>query len=385
MNLVELVMKQFGGDTLGRLSGLLGTSGDQTRSALSAAVPTVLAGLSQLAGTSEGARKIAAAVDSADEDVANNAAQALAGNGRSMIESGSSMLGSLFGANALSGIGSVLSRFSGLGMGAITSLLGAITPMILGVLKGKKQELGLDAGGLSKLLAGQQQNIMGAMPTGLGSMLGSIPGLGALSGLTGKASQTAGQAVNAYDSGRAAVRQGVATATAGPASAARWALPLLGILALGLILWWALRDRSAPTPTVVANPPPQPSIEQQAGDALTAAARLPGLDQLPANLRDQVSGFFKSSTEAFSGITNAASAEAALPKLRDLNMNLDGLQSAVEALPAESRSAVRSVFETSFDKLKPTIDKVMSMPGVSDKIKPVVDELLKKANTLMGK
>src|SRR5262245_42109763 len=147
MNLVELVKNQLGGDALGQLGNLLGSSPEQTKSAVNAAVPTLLAGLGQLASTPDGARRLNAAVESADSGVVGNAARALSADGPSMVESGSGVLGSLFGHNMLSSLGGVLSKFSGLGLGSITSLLGAIAPMILGVLKKGKNEMGLDASG----------------------------------------------------------------------------------------------------------------------------------------------------------------------------------------------------------------------------------------------
>jgi hypothetical protein len=81
MNIVDLVKSQLGSDVLGPLGNVLGTTGQETRGAVDAAVPALLAGLSHLAGTNEGARKITSAVNSADEGVVGNITHALsAGN-----------------------------------------------------------------------------------------------------------------------------------------------------------------------------------------------------------------------------------------------------------------------------------------------------------------
>jgi hypothetical protein len=371
MNLVELVKNQLGGDALGQLGNLLGSSPEQTKTAVNAAVPTLLAGLGQLASTPDGARRLNAAVDSADSGVVGNAARALSADGQSMIESGSGVLGSLFGHNMLSSLGGVLSKFSGLGLGSITSLLGAIAPMILGVLKKGKNEMGLDASGLSNLLAGQKQNIANAMPAGLGSMLGSVPGLSSLSNLAGRAGDAtaaAGRAVG--DAGR--------TAAAGAGSAAKWVIPVLAVGLLGLLIWWATRDRTVTTPTVRDT---TPRSVNETGEAVMASAREAGEKQL-AGLREQVGSFFTSGTEAFSKITDPASAEAALPQLRDWVGKLDSIKSGIGTLPADAKTQMTSLFQSSWAKLKPTIDRVMSIPGVSEKIKPVVDELVTKATAL---
>ena len=51
MNLVDLIKGQIGGDTLSRLGSTLGTSTEETRTAVDAAIPSVLAGLTHVAST----------------------------------------------------------------------------------------------------------------------------------------------------------------------------------------------------------------------------------------------------------------------------------------------------------------------------------------------
>ena len=110
-----------------------------------------------------------------------------------------------------------------------------------------------------------------------------------------------------------------------------------------------------------------------------------GLSPTLSAVQDQITGFFKSSTDAFNGITDASSAEAALPKLRDLNTKLDTVKTAIGALPADSKTQVTAQFGSLLGTLKPTIDKVMAIPGVSDKIKPVVDDMTSKFNSVLGR
>jgi len=384
MNLVDLIKGQFSGDVVSRLAEPLGTNSDGTQSAISAAVPALLAGMTKLADSPEGSSRLASAVDNLDDKLVANPAAALSGGGNSSIlERGSNILGSLFGPGISSGLGSALGRFTGLGGGAISSLLGFLTPMVLGMLKRQKQQLGLDAGGLSNLLAGQKQNILGAMPSGLSSVLGAIPGMN----LGGAVERTGERVSQAYDSGRAAVDQGARYAAAGAGSAARWLLPVLGLVLLGGLIWW-LASRGTER-TQVASPTPQtvipakPADPEAAADAGLASANLPGAPSLSA-AKDQVSGFFKSTTEAFSNITDASSAENALPQLRDLNTKLDGVSTAVNALPADAKTQVTAQFQSLLATLKPTIEKVMAIPGVSDKIKPVVDQMMGKFNAFAG-
>src|SRR6185436_2866833 len=112
--------------------------------------------------------------------------------------------------------------------------LGMIGPMILGVLKKQKSSLGLDAGGVANLLSQQKQNIASAMPSGLGNLLGSVPGIGSmLSGAMGSAlggaSQTVGRATDAARTAVGAVER--------RASALPWVIGVAAVLLIGLFLW----------------------------------------------------------------------------------------------------------------------------------------------------
>ena len=61
MNLVDLVQGQLGSNVLTRLAETLGTSPDNTRTAVNAAIPTLLTAFGSVASTRDGARDLAAA------------------------------------------------------------------------------------------------------------------------------------------------------------------------------------------------------------------------------------------------------------------------------------------------------------------------------------
>ena len=67
MNLVDLVQGQLGSNVLTRLAETLGTSPDNTRTAVNAAIPTLLTAFGSVASTRDGARDLAAAVGSLDD------------------------------------------------------------------------------------------------------------------------------------------------------------------------------------------------------------------------------------------------------------------------------------------------------------------------------
>ncbi|MGH7213476.1 MAG: DUF937 domain-containing protein [Tepidisphaeraceae bacterium] len=407
MNLVDLTKGQLGGPMLSKVAGMLGVSNDDARRATDVAVPSLLAMLSGLASTPDGARKLDAAVSQADEDMETAVAGARE-SAATGAEGAGGMLGSLFGGGALNGVASAISKFTGLAPGTITKLLGTLGPMVLGVLKGQKKSMGLDAGGMANLLASQKQNIAAAMPAGLGSMLSGVPGLGGLTSMFGDAGARASDMARdagghvretagaAYDAGRAGVADASRAVTAGASSAARWVIPVLVLLLLGAVAW-ALIERytdrklaaidqpALPRPAApVVDGPETPARDTTEG-ATAAAARIgDAATDSVQGMTTRVNDIFKSVTDSFTTITDPASAQAAVPKLRDATDKLGGLQTSMSALPADARNQVAGSIKTWADKLNPLIDKAMAIPGVGDRIGPVVKDMRSKLSALTG-
>jgi hypothetical protein len=151
-------------------------------------------------------------------------------------------------------------------------------------------------------------------------------------------------------------------AAAAGSSALRWGLPVLAVLIVGALLWW-WGTRS--TPPRVA-PVTSPSI---------------GADQV-ARLTGQVTDFFRSATDTFTGIKDVASAEAAAPKLRELSTRLDTMRIAMNQLPADARAKLVTLVKDLGAKLMPTIETATAIPAVGDTLKPFVDDLRSKLNAL---
>ena len=301
-------------------------------------------------------------MDSLDNHVLDDLPQSLGGGGRSGLnlgDLGTKLLGSLLGGNALASLASALGRFTGLGSGSVSSLLTLLAPVVLGVLKTRTGGMGTDATALASLFEGQRHNIVQALPRGLSDQLASVPGM---SGAAAWVRDTAGAA---YQAGRAAVVDAGSLArspAAAGASAWRWALPVLAVLLVGGLLWW-WGTRSTPPQVSPVTPPAV------------------GTDQV-ARLTGQVTDFFRSATDTFTGIKDTASAEAAAPKLRELSTKLDTLRVAMNQLPADARAKVVALVKDLGAKLLPTIEAAMAMPAVGDTLKPYVDDLRSKLNAL---
>jgi hypothetical protein len=272
---------------------------------------------------------------------------------------GTKLLSSLLGGNALSSLASALGRFTGLGSGSGSSLLTLLAPVVLGVLKNRTPGMGADANALTSLFAEQRQNIVNALPRGLSDQLASVPGM------SGAAAWVRSTADSAYQAGRAAISEAGSTArgaAAAGSSALRWALPVLALLIVGGLLWW-WGTRSTPQRVAPVTPP-----------AI-------GTDQI-ARLTGQVTDFFRSATDTFTGIKDAASAEAAAPQLRELSARLDTMRVAMNQLPADARARLVALVKDLGAKLLPTIEAAMAIPAVGDTLKPYVDDLRSKLNAL---
>jgi hypothetical protein len=82
------------------------------------------------------------------------------------------------------------------------------------------------------------------------------------------------------------------------------------------------------------------------------------------------------------GITDAASAQAALPKLREVTTQIDKVDRLVGQLSAEQRKALAGPVNPLMPSLNQLFDKVLAIPGVSEVLKPTIDALRAKLTVL---
>jgi hypothetical protein len=348
MNLVELVKSQLTPDLLGKLAGQVGASESQAKSAVGAAVPALLSALAGSASKAGGAQKLLSALTGL-----GSMSDMLSG---ASLEKGAGLLDSLLGGSTLSAIVSTLAKFSGLGGDSTGKLLGYLMPMVLGGVMSSFKGKAPDAAGLLSLFADNKSAIASAIPSGLS--LANIPGLNNASEAVRSAAETAGRTV-----GRAA------ESASDAASPLKFLLPLLGIAAALGGLWWFFNQAPAvKVPAVAA-----PKLPEVA---------MPAIPKVPAEavkLGSDLSGWFTSLTGSLSGITDAATAEAALPQLKDAVSQLDSAKSVFDSLPAVGKSSIVSIITSNLGSIKELIAKVASIPGVGDLVKPFTDPIL---NTL---
>jgi len=162
LNLVDLIRRNLSGDVVQKISSSLGESRDRTQAGINAGIPGILSGLEATAGTSDGIQRLSAAVDDADEGIVSRIG-GMFGMGSSS-EAGLFNLRSILGGSTVSDLSANIGRSSGLASKSVMTLLGFLTPVVLGVLKNIKFTKGLDSVGLASLLSSQRANFAEAMP-----------------------------------------------------------------------------------------------------------------------------------------------------------------------------------------------------------------------------
>ena len=360
MNLVSLIMKFLTPDMIGRLAGALGLSRNDTSSAVEAAVPGLLAALAGVATKPGGPQKL---VDAAKQQTGtlDKFASMLGTSGQSSIlEQGSQMITSLLGSRDQSALANAVGQFSGLGSAAGGSLLGALAPVVMGTIA--KQQGALNAGSIANLIAGQKDNIADALPSGFGRMLS---GTGIIDSLGDAAKRTVGAGNEAARAAAASVARTVddtrRSAQAVPSS--NWLLWAIPALAVAALLLWLF---AGPTQQVV-----------QQGVNTAQSLMVGGID-----LGKQVTDSLNTLRTTVTSVTDPASAEAALPKLREVTSQIDKVSGTLGQLSDAQRKVLAGLVSPMISALNQLFDKVLVIPGVAEVIKPTIDTLKAKLATL---
>ena len=113
-------------------------------------------------------------------------------------------------------------------------------------------------------------------------------------------------------------------------------------------------------------------MAQSAEDA-TAALTVDGV-----NLGEEIGTTVSDASSALEGITDKASAEAALPSLQAVETKLDELSGDVEQLPQHAKEALASLLDDSLPELQDLVSKVEGIEGVGEVVKPTLDGIMAK-------
>jgi hypothetical protein len=167
MTTMDLLREALSGDAIGRLSRSVGASEDETRKAVSAAIPILLEALSRNASTQSGAASLLNVLDrdhdgSILDDVVGFLEEASTGDGEAILDH-------VLGGRRAS-VERGLSQASGIDARSVGRLLAMLAPIVLGAIGRMTRERKLDPSGLSKTFSQWSQTAEEIAPGALASV-----------------------------------------------------------------------------------------------------------------------------------------------------------------------------------------------------------------------
>jgi hypothetical protein len=405
-NLVSYVMQFLTPDMVGRIASALGINRSDAQSGVTAAVPALLAAFCGLADKPGGAQSLVNTIKQQSGVVDNFASMIGGSNQASFIERGSSLLTSLLGSHDSASLASTVGRFAGLGQTRATSLLGMLAPLVMGLIGKQIGTRGIDVGSLTSMLASQRDQIAQTLPSGMGQMLESA-GLGG--GFEQPRTATAGAAAGGtrpsdyrspgeqlrseqyrsssndqyrqqYPTSRPATTERSTRAEPGVPNWVYWLLPLL---VLGGLLWYLLgrpHEQQARQEPPITTQQPQTTGQAPSTQMTTGGNVVIGGVDVKNTLGDSLSDVRTS----LQGITDANSAQAALPKLEAAKSQIDRVSNLTGQLSGDQKKALAGVVATALPMINQLTDKVMGIPGVGEVLKPTIDPMKNKLAELSG-
>ncbi len=350
-NLVSLAMQYLTPEISLRIANALGIDRAVVEKAIAIAVPALLGILASNAAKAGGAERISGALKQFDSNVLPHSSQSFGLDQQgALIETGRTILSSVIGGSQTDALTQALSNFGNVNQSTATSLLSLAAPVVLGTLKSRSSNL--DASRLADLLASQKANVAEALPSGMLSNLadsGVIEGLGAVKRSAGQVASSAAEA---------------AQKAKPPTMQTKWLAWTIPLIALAAVLWYFFgqptQKPTAPTATEVT----QPLV-------------VDGVD-----VSKEVTGVADQMKAALEGVTDAASAQTALPKLNETGTRLDKLAELIGKLTPDQKKIVAGLVASVLPALNTLADKVLAIAGVGDVLKPTIDGLRAKLEVL---
>jgi Bacterial protein of unknown function (DUF937) len=358
MNIVDVIKSQLSNEVLGKLSSIIGESEEKTKTAATGTVPALLSVLAHLASSSSGADKVINSLKQVDSGASGGVGDILSGGHGPALEKGGSLLNILLGTSALPGLISMLSKFAGIAAGPAKNLLSLLAPLILSTIAKQFAGRSLTSQALSSFFSEQAPHINAALPSGFS--LANIPGFSTTTATT-------------------APRPAVATAPAESSGLPGWLLPLVGLGLLGALAWYFFGTGQ---PAAEEKPIPEtaPVVRREEPKRVEPASTKVELPAVPdtAKLSSDLTGVFTALTDLLGGVKDVATAETVAPKLTDLTPRIDGLKDLWDKVPQDAKGTISKLAVDHLDKLKELVAKILALPGVGDKLKPLVDGIMTK-------
>jgi hypothetical protein len=370
MNLISLAMNFITPSIVSRIASSLGIDSKIAQMAISAALPSIFAGIVGKSAKPEGLGQLTSMLGQQDSGLLSNLAGMIGGSDQSkLVSGGSNMLGSLLGNSTLGALTGAIGKFSGMGEAPTKSLLGMLAPVAMGTLAQQQKSNGLDGVGLAKMLMGQSENISNALPSGFGDLMkgsGLFDNLPkpAVSSIVSDTARAAGSAASAAQGAARSAMQDASTVVKHATVPTKTGLPswltwgaLLAALLLGFYMFGPGSGRriAAPPARIVHN----------------------NVDLVP-----QVANAYNVLRDTLGNVRDQATAQAALPRLQETARSLDSLNTLAGQMAPAVRGDLATLVQGYLPNLRLLIDAALKTAGVSAVAKPVLDQILNRVEGL---
>jgi hypothetical protein len=370
MNIVEMILQALSGDTLTKLAATIGESPESVKKALAAIVPTLLAGIGGLAAKPEKAEKLWSSLKSVDPKVSEDLGGVLAGGADELQKKGTNILEDLLGKQSLAALIVPIAKFLAGNTDLVKKLLPLVAPFLLSFLGKQAKSGGLDLAGLLKLLLSQKSNISKAIPGDLAKSLTGIQGLSDLTSFATDATQSAVKAAGDAAEG-----------------SKNMLVPIIAVLGLLGAGYWIFTQMQ-PTPKLdeeKARRDATATMDQMKTKMGGPEAQAPSADSVDPmeSLTKNFTEYFGSIGKSLDGITDEATAKAAVPGLEEMSTRFNQLKAVVDTLPESAREGLTGMLQASQKTLTEKTEKVLGIPGVGELLKPLLEGILEKLAALL--
>jgi hypothetical protein len=374
-NLLSVVMQFLTPEMIAKIGSTLGLDRSVAQKATGGAVPALLASLADLVSSPNGARQFGNVLAQQPPGSLDSLNSLIGGSGQNTLaDTGSKLLSGLFGGGALDTMAQSIGKFAGIGDSSGKSLLGMLGPVVLGALSQHQRSAGLDAGGVASLLTSQKDQIAAAIPPGLADQLSAAGLIERAEGGLRSGAATAAAAESRIAGASQRTIAGANRATSATASS-QWPYWLGALVVLGCLAWYGLgreRDQTvAELPQATASKPVTGTVGMAPSDLTVGGT----------NLANRVNASVDTLRSVLPGITDTASAQAALPRIAEATAQLNEVGNLATKLTPEGKSALSKLITAAMPAINQMCDKVLATPG-GGIAKPAIDELRGRLDTL---
>jgi len=343
MNIATMAAQYLTPMIVEKIAKSFGITNPVAQKAIAAIVPAVLASLLGASSKPDGPGKLTDILGKTDTGLLSNLGDLIGGPKQdTIVGAGTGLLGSLLGQSGLGSLAAALGKFVGTDDKVSGGLLGLVGPVTLASVAKQQKESGLDPAGLAKMLQGQKENIAAAMPSGFSDLL---KGTGILDGV---AAPTPTPAVAPKPAASPPVPSG-----------GNWFPWAAGLAALLIGIWSLLPDPRGPAFPVA----PAITVNNQ-------------------NVGAQVGSIVEGLRGNLARITDEGSARSALLALQETLKQLDGMTELRARMPADAKRSLALYVSQATALLRPMVDGLLRQAGVSPVVKPVLDNILNRLDTL---